>query len=538
MKKRVVSAMLAVAMVGSLMAACSNNNGGGGTSSGGSATDRDYDSGELYAKAKMSEEPISPKFMLRTNETFTKDTEAYKWIGEITNIYFEPVPVPLSAYDEKISAVMASGDLPDFQALRTPIIAKQYGPQGAFVNLSEQMDNGKMPNLVARLDEGPDDAYTVLKAPDGNIYGAPRIYTYDMLHESFAGRADLMQKWGFGERFETFDDLYKYFQKCKEEYPDSTPVGSKWGVDTLFNGFGHQWDAWIDLAYLNPADKKTYIAGPLQPNFKPMLEYFHNMYKDGILDPEWASCSDEQFKEKILNDKIFFSFEYMSETDEMDTSGKTRNPEFSWKPFIPPAYGDRMKVGVADCYHRIYQTLKCISAKSKYIDELVQFTDWMYSKEGSDVINYGKKGETFDYDDNGNVVLDEKVKTSNNLGGTIDLAKIGVAAEWTSIESEENEKLKSLGPIAIEAQKKHREAGAVMFQQPSLTFEDEDLNRRNELSAPMTTYRQEMMTKFTTGEEPISNYDKFVEQLKAYGIEELVAIYQKTYDAQMALADK
>ena len=76
-----------------------------------------------------------------------------------------------------------------------------------------------------------------------------------------------------------------------------------------------------------------------------------------------------------------------------------------------------------------------------------------------------------------------------------------------------------------------------MFQQPSLTFEDEDLNRKNELSAAMTTYRQEMMTKFTTGEEPLSNYDKFVEQLKAFGIEEYVAIYQKTYDAQMALGD-
>ena len=322
MKKRVVSALLAVAMVGSLMAACGEQGGASGT--GGTATDRDYDNGELYAKAKMSEEATHPTFMLRTNETFNENTEAYKWIGDITNIYFKPIPVPLSSYPEKVSATMASKDLPDFHALRQPIIAKQYGPSGAFVDLSAEMEAGKMPNLVARLDESTDDAYTVLKAPDGKIYGAPRIYTYDMLHESFAGRLDLMKKWGYGERFETFDDMYKFLEQCKAEYPNSTPVGCKWGVDTLFNGFGHQWDAWIDLAYLDPGDKKTYICGPMQPNFKPMLEYFNKMYKNGILDPEWASCSDEQFKEKQLNDQIFMSFEYMSETDEVEGSG---NPE-------------------------------------------------------------------------------------------------------------------------------------------------------------------------------------------------------------------
>ena len=532
MKKRVVSGMLAVAMVGSLMAACNNKTTGG--SEGGNEVP-DYDGGELYANCKMSEEPIKPTYALRTNETFTADTEAYQWIGELTNIYFQPMPIPLSSYNEKIGAIMAGGQYPDMQALRLPAVVKEYGPEGAFVDLGEKMDQGYMPNLKKALDNSTDDAYTVLKAPDGKIYGAPRIYTFDMLHESYLMRTDLMKKWGFPERFETHEDLYKFMEKCKEEYPDSTPLGCKWGANTLFNGFGHQFDGWIDLAYLNPADDATYIAGPLQPGFEEMITFMNKCYTNGILDPEWATCSDEQYMEKVLNNKIMVNFGYMTECDDMTTNGKTSNPDFEWKPVIPPAEGGRMEVGIADCYHRIYQTLKVVSSDSQYVNELVQFIDWMYTKEGADVINYGKKGVTFDYDDQGNVVLADNVVTAFNPEGSVNLGKIGVAAEWTSIESEENEKLKSAGPIAIEGMAKHREAGAVMKAQPSLTFNADQTSKKNDLSAPLTTYRDEMMYSFTTGQTPLSEFDNFRAKLVEMGINDLVALYQEVYDAMMAL---
>lgn len=534
MKKRVVSAMLAAAMVGSLMAACTGGNKGGGEVE--YVTPPDYDGGELYANAKMSDEAIHPTYALRTNATFTEDTEAYKWIGEITNIYFKPMPIPLANYTQKIGVIMASGDYPDFQACRLPATVKKYGPEGAFVNLGDLIEQGKMPNLKKALDESTEDAYTVLKAPDGEIYGAPRIYTYDMLHESYLMRTDLMKKWGFPERFETHEELYKFMEKCKEEYPNSTPLGCKWGANTLFNGMGHQFDAWIDLAYLDPGDKKTYICGPLQPGFKDMIEFMNKCYTNGILDPEWATCSDEQYAEKVLNDKIMVNFGYMTECDEMTANGKKTNPDFEWKPVIPPAEGGRMKVGIADCYHRIYQTLKVVSSDSEYKKELVQFIDWMYSKEGADVINYGKVGETFDYDAEGNVTLNPNVKTALNPEGTIITADMGIGAEWTSIESEEGEKLKSAGPIALEAMAKHREAGAVMFAQPSLTFNPDQQTKKDSLSAPISTYRDEMMYSFTTGQTPMSEWDNFINQLKTMGVEDLVAIYQEVYDAQMALA--
>lgn len=528
MKKRVVSAMLAVAMVGSLMAACNQKPGGGDTGGGNEVPN--YDEGELYANAKMSDEPIYPTMTLRTDETYTAETEAYQWIGEITNIYFQPQPIPLSSYDEKMGSIMAGGDYPDMHILRLPAIAKEYGPEGAFVNMTEKMKNGYMPNLKKVLENSDSDAFLTLKATDGNIYGAPRVYTYDMLHESYLARTDLMEEWGFGERFESHDELYEFLVKCKEEYPDSTPMGSKWGANTLFNGIGHQFDAWIDLAYLDPADNETYVAGPLKDGFEDMITFMNKCYTNGLLDPEWATCSDEQYMEKILNNKIMFSFNYMTECDEMTANGKQTNPDFEWTPTIPPAEGGRMEYGIADCYKRVYQTLKVVHSDSEYIDQLIQFIDWTYSKEGSDVINYGKVGETFNYDDEGNVVLNENVKTALNPAGTIDFTELGVGAEWTSLETEEGEALKSAGPIALKAMEEHRAVGAVMDPRPNLTFDADQTSKKNDLSAPLTTYRDEMMYSFTTGQTPLSEFENFRNTLIEMGINDLVALYQEVYD--------
>ena len=50
----------------------------------------------------------------------------------------------------------------------------------------------------------------------------------------------------------------------------------------------------------------------------------------------------------------------------------------------------------------------------------------------------------------------------------------------------------------------------------------------------MGTYIAEMQYKFITGEEPLTNYDAYMEQLQKMGIEELIKLYQEAYDRFMA----
>ena len=50
----------------------------------------------------------------------------------------------------------------------------------------------------------------------------------------------------------------------------------------------------------------------------------------------------------------------------------------------------------------------------------------------------------------------------------------------------------------------------------------------------INTYINDMTKKFITGEEPLTNFDNYMDQLQKMGIEDLIAAYQAAYDQFMA----
>ena len=60
-----------------------------------------------------------------------------------------------------------------------------YGTEGKFVNLSDMMAQGYMPNFKAYLDANP-DVKTAITAYDGNIYHAPYIAELNNFARSFS----------------------------------------------------------------------------------------------------------------------------------------------------------------------------------------------------------------------------------------------------------------------------------------------------------------------------------------------------------------
>ena len=44
------------------------------------------------------------------------------------------------------------------------------------------------------------------------------------------------------------------------------------------------------------------------------------------------------------------------------------------------------------------------------------------------------------------------------------------------------------------------------------------------------TYVKQMEARFVTGQEPLSNWNKYVDQLKKMGVDRYVELYQAAYD--------
>jgi putative aldouronate transport system substrate-binding protein len=65
---------------------------------------------------------------------------------------------------------------------------------------------------------------------------------------------------------------------------------------------------------------------------------------------------------------------------------------------------------------------------------------------------------------------------------------------------------------------------------PNLAFEAKDDETRRAVMADVQTYVDEMIIKFILGQEPIENWDKYVQKVKGMGIDKVVQVYQKAFD--------
>ena len=62
------------------------------------------------------------------------------------------------------------------------------------------------------------------------------------------------------------------------------------------------------------------------------------------------------------------------------------------------------------------------------------------------------------------------------------------------------------------------------------SFTSEESERYNELMGDISTYYQENLLRFLTGDQSLDNYEAFVQELKNMGVEECVDIKQAVYD--------
>ena len=67
-----------------------------------------------------------------------------------------------------------------------------------------------------------------------------------------------------------------------------------------------------------------------------------------------------------------------------------------------------------------------------------------------------------------------------------------------------------------------------------IVFNDEETEELNNLRTDMTTYFSENYISFLTGVKPLSEWDSFVQDMKTFGMDKLLEIYQKEYDAYIA----
>lgn len=475
--------------------------------------------------AQISAEVIKPSFFL-TSDGYDGSEIIWQTIKEYTNIEFQVIPVPLASYKEKEATTLASGNLPDIMGCRSYTTVDKYGPQGAFLNLEPYIEKGMLPNYIKILGEKP-PAMTLATSPDGNRYGAPRIYMTPRMDEALLCRVDIFEKNGLTREPETFDEFYDILAKLKEAYPDSTPYFSRWETTHLLQNMGWMMDT--NYTYYLAAGADQYVFGPDSQNYRDCLSFLQKLYANGLLDKDFATLSDEEYEEKLITNKGFVTFDYQ-DTSFYESSKSLMDADWNWGAMLAPKYeGKRAGYPVLEGY---YGYTKAISNQSKYKDELVRFIDWTYSDPGQQALMFGIEGDTYEKTDDGSVKLLKDIKYAGNEAGTILVHGLNDQNIFSVLPGNAAEFYENVGQFTI-AQKKYLTENDA-FSDPifyARFYDDAKQKQYNDIKTAVETYILEESTKVIQGQASVDNWGEVLNVAKTtYRADEGLALLNEAYD--------
>lgn len=401
---RIGAAVLATAMVGTLLTGC-----GGGSASTTAST------GDGTAAASSTEssgggDNTYTMFMRSTYVDWIKELKWYDVAEERTGIHVDYISGPEEAADvySEVDQRVISGDLPD--AVMTKLAQTSvYGPQGVFADLAPYIEK-YAPNLQKYIDDNPDYKALVTDT-DGHIYGLCK--ETPIFADLIGYRVDHFKAAGIDpDSIVNVDDFTKALETLKAYYGKDNPnYYPLTGRDTAI-----RFASWFGAAssisstesngiYINGHYKDGSIDIMSDGAYK-MVETMKKWYDEGLIQPEWVAgtFSEADWEAAMLNGNGSIFYDYYNRAEWfMENGGPDNDPNYQMGVlnFIKDDNGNPQKMTVSMKYNDECVTAVNANCSEDKIKTILTFIDYFYSEEGEILANYGVEGESFKTDANG-----------------------------------------------------------------------------------------------------------------------------------------
>ena len=295
---------------------------------------------------------------------------------------------------------------------------------------------------------------------------------------------------------------------------------------------------WFDLATgtiaLDPQQNK--IVTPWKnPNVKAYFAYLNSLVNEGILDPAVAG-NYELLTQKRAENKIAAMWDY---TNAMwnEPTVQAIAPDALYAPLMPlPAVDGVEPASMSEPGQMVWERY-AVTKDCKDLEAVARLLDIVYSEDYATLTAFGEEGVNFTYDEEG-------VMTSCGLSGDelreqriAEGAMLwnGVLPRGQSVDMRQqvatcDDYKRDVTLALIDYDKKYPDQLNNFLALPT----KEESERINELQANLDTASQELATKLTLGQIPLSDLEKEVEKLDELGLSELLEIAQARYDRYLA----
>jgi putative aldouronate transport system substrate-binding protein len=420
------------------------------------------------------------------------------------------------------SLMIASNDLPDmishmyFSASSYPGGPSKAVADGVYLRLNELIEKNA-PAYTRVINSNPNFKQQVM-TDDGLIWGMGMLQTTNQ--PPWTGptiRQDWLDDLGLSMPV-TIADWHNVLTQFKQRKNAGSPyimadngrlVDFMWAYDI---------DTWFQR------DNKV-VYGYIDPGYREYLAEMNKWYKEGLFHSDFVAPDTNNWLTNGASGAYNQGF-WMFTLDqnmirEQDPRAyivgapypvKDRNSVTKIRTVLPNTYGDETVV-----------TSAC-----KDPDLAVKWLDWNYTDEGYMWCNFGEEGVSY-------TLVDGKVQytpfMANNPEG-FELTRLLEKYAWHEGSYVRDWEMMYV-PYSAEEQATldiwNGDSSHLLFTD-LLSFTAEEGNTNATIMSDINIYVDEMTLRFIRGEEPLSNWDTYVRNVRNMGLDTVVRNYQTAYD--------
>lgn len=490
-------------------------------------------------------------------DSFTKN----QWLIDLearTNVKINWQTVSSTDWEEQKNILLAGGELPDIV-----FGSGTFGDVDIMNNLEyflplEDLIAENMPNYQAALASYP-DMKTLTTYPDGHIYtlaknlpARPITCNQPIINKTWLDNLGLAVP-------TTLDELTAVLTAFKEQDAngngdpnDEIPLSCcNWwgtahpGMDTMAAAFS----AKVNVMYSDPQTQKVtywteYNDGK---NFKDYVTTMRKWYAEGLIDQEYVTQKFDQWAAKITGDKVGMFFCFPDNVRDWENSIKQTmidngygNPDDVMIHGLVPIMGvdnapytadyDNAMVNFAGANQPTVITTSAI--KNGTIEKCLEIINYLYSEEGSELINWGVEGVSFTRNPDGTHAWTDLVTKDPDYGQADAVFKYALPTQGSWPKAMSYEAWGSMNLVAPNQIVTHQNyaKGDTSLDLPSFALNYEEQEAYGAVMTDINTAISEVYLPVIMGMKPVEDLDKLLEQIDRMGIQQAIDAYQSAYD--------
>ncbi len=492
-----------------------------------------------YPVIKEEYKGITLEMMALNHSAITADwstNEFFKRMETLTGVKFNFDKVYDSVtYSEKFPlAFVDVASMPDvFYKAQIPRASEaKFGAQGLLIPL-EGLIEEYAPNLKKIMEETP-NVERIIRSADGHIYSLPTVH-YKGDRYTSDGIFWINKKWC--DRLEidvseitTIEALREVLMRFKNE--DANGNGDKndekpmylagaYEVTHLYAAFGMNlltWNAYVEDG--------TVKLGAMQENFKPMLKYLSEMYRDGLINNNYVTLSKNTvWAEGRNSDTIGVFFDATanlvagSRAEDFVALPPLTSSVYTGEPFLAGRYA-------------VDPGAFAISAKCEYPELAMRWIDTLYDVEYSRWDTVGEEGVEWQWDDEEHttwsyLMSEDEIVNSRTvqMGGGLP----GVELTYDDFLSKCSDPA-----VSHSAKETAKVSSYIKPGYPPISFDETTLRALSSTSTSLSSYLGTLMAQVIRGEKDIeASWESMQGDLKRMGAQNYIRTLQQEYDKFM-----